>query len=97
RGDEDPMKSLNRGYMFTTAIALAGFFFACFFLLRTEDAPRSYLWFFGCGVVGILASFLFVWITEYYTETRYRPVQQIAKSCETGPATTIISGLAVGL
>jgi len=96
-GDEDPMKSLNRGYMFTTALALAGFFFACFFLLRTADAPRAYLWFFGCGIVGILASFLFVWITEYYTETRYRPVQQIAKACETGPATTIISGLAVGL
>ncbi len=97
RGEEDPMKALNRGYMMTTGVALAGFFFACFFLLRDDAAPNAYLWFFGCGVIGILASFLFVWITEYYTETRYRPVQQIASSCQTGPATTIISGLSVGL
>jgi len=94
---EDPMKSLNRGYYVTTVVALVGFFLACFFLLRSPNAGNSYLWFFGCGVVGILASFLFVWITEYYTETHYRPVKQIADSCETGPATTIISGLAVGL
>lgn len=102
RGDEDPMKALNRGYNFTSAIAIVGFFFACLFLLRPhagiENAPPYiWLWFFGCGLIGIAASFLFVWITEYYTETRYRPVQQIAKACETGPATTIISGLSVGL
>lgn len=98
KGDEDPMKALNRGYMFTTAVAIVGFFFACFFLLRSDLAPgMAYLWFFGCGVIGILSSFLFVWITEYYTETRYRPVQRIADACQTGPATTIISGLAVGL
>ena len=100
KGEEDPMKALNRGYNFTTALAIIGFFFACFFLLRPVadvSVPYSWLWFFGCGLVGIGASFLFVWITEYYTETRYRPVQQIAESCQTGPATTIISGLAVGL
>ena len=56
RGEEDPMKALNRGYMMTTGVALAGFFFACFFLLRDEAAPGAYLWFFGCGVIGILAS-----------------------------------------
>lgn len=97
RGDEDPMKSLNRGYFFTTVGGFIGLFAACFFLLRTPDAPNSYLWYFGCAIVGLGASYLFVWITEYYTETRYKPVQTIAKACETGPATTIISGLAVGL
>lgn len=97
RGDEDPMKSLNRGYMNTTLVALVGFFLACFFLLRAPEAPRAFVWFFGCGVVGIIASYLFVWITQYYTETRYKPVQRIASACQTGPATTIITGLAVGL
>lgn len=98
KGTEDPMKSLNRGYYITTFFAIIFFFLACFLLLRpAEGHSNAYLWFFGCGVIGILTSFVFVWITQYYTEYRYRPVSQIADSCQTGPATTIITGFAVGL
>lgn len=97
KGDEDPMKSLNRGYLVTTVLAIIFFFAACFMLLNHPSGGNAYMWFVGCGIVGIITSYIFVWITQYYTECRYRPVQQIADSCQTGPATTIISGFAVGL
>jgi K(+)-stimulated pyrophosphate-energized sodium pump len=90
--DEDPMASLNRGYYVATGLATVGF------LLATWQMLGDYwFWFFLAGLTGIITSLLFVYITEYYTESRYRPVRSIAESAQTGPATTIITGFAVGL
>ncbi len=88
---EDPMQALNRGYLVTTVLAMAGFYVAVRTMLQDN------LWFFAAGIVGIVTSFLFVWITQYYTEYRYRPVLSIAKASITGPATNIITGFAVAL
>ena len=48
-------------------------------------------------MIGVVVSFLFVFITQYYTDYNYGPVQSIAKSSEMGHATNIITGLSVGL
>jgi K(+)-stimulated pyrophosphate-energized sodium pump len=95
RGNEqrDPMGSLNRGYYITLVLSIVGMYFVTNQMLNEKGA---FMYFFGAGVVGLLTSLAFVYITQYYTSGSWRPVKEIAEAAKTGPATTIISGTAVG-
>jgi K(+)-stimulated pyrophosphate-energized sodium pump len=52
---------------------------------------------FGAAVAGLIAGVIIGQATEYYTSDGYKPTQGIAKQSQTGPATVIIEGMAVGM
>jgi K(+)-stimulated pyrophosphate-energized sodium pump len=94
RGNENPMNALNRGYYTSVAISTICMILTVWAML--SGSPGGWGWLAGSGLVGILASIVIVFVTQYYTEGRYRPVKSIVEASKTGPATNIVTGVSVG-
>jgi Na+/H+-translocating membrane pyrophosphatase len=60
---EDPLNVLKRGYYVSLILAALGLFWICRTFLVVPGCPNAYLYFFGCTIVGVVVSFLFVAIT----------------------------------
>ena len=87
---EHGMKAINRGFFLSAALSAAAVF--AISAVYMKDLRPAWAVLFGL----VLASVIQV-LTQYFTDTKYRPVREIAESTVTGPATTILSGFAVGL
>ena len=64
---------------------------------KTSNAEFTGFGLYICGIVGLVITGLLIWVTEYYTGTKFRPVISVAKSSTTGHGTNVIQGLAVSL
>jgi len=87
---EDLLTTLRRSVWISSALVLL-FSLALFPVLGI-----SY-WYFGAILMGLVAGNGIAYATEYYTSYTDKPTQRIAAAAETGSATTIIQGLAVGM
>ena len=84
------MAALYQGMGVTAALSLVGFYVA-----TTSLGLDMSL--FYCSLIGVAVTIAMIVITEYYTATKYRPVQSVAEASVTGAGTNIIIGLAAGL
>ncbi|EHL09834.1 V-type H(+)-translocating pyrophosphatase [Oribacterium asaccharolyticum ACB7] len=89
-GGENPSKVLKMAsYSSALAVLVFAFGLSQYFFGNFHAALAV--------MAGLVAGLAIGAITEYYTSSAYNPVKDIAKQSETGPATNIISGMAIGM
>ena len=89
-GGDNPSKVLKMAsYSSAVAVLVFAFVLSQYFFSNFHAAFAV--------MAGLVAGLVIGGITEYYTSSSYNPVKEIAKQSETGPATNIISGMAIGM
>jgi K(+)-stimulated pyrophosphate-energized sodium pump len=101
------MKAIHLGYAVSALVSIVGFCVIGFFYLRFPEAAVLPAW-ISLGVpgldmrpvwttlIGILLAISINYLTDYFTAPEKNPVQFVARATQTGHATTIINGIAVG-
>ncbi len=90
QNERNALAPINRGFRLSSVLTIIGAFFVARFYVH----DLKLFWAVLTGVGLSLAASL---ITEYFTSTERSPVREIAESARTGPATTVLSGIAIGL
>lgn len=86
------LKALRRGVYISSIIVAIG----SFFIVKTVIGIENIGIYFSI-LSGLIAGILIGFFTEYYTSDNYNPTKKLADMTKTGPATTIIGGLSLGM
>ncbi|MFM8265511.1 MAG: sodium/proton-translocating pyrophosphatase, partial [Acidimicrobiia bacterium] len=108
-GEMNALKPINRGFLTASIITVIGTLALAVTYIGNpakgsvghdgaEVTMSGIGWrVFGAVLIGLILAQVLSRLTEYFTGTEYGPVEEIAESAETGPATVVLSGTAVGL
>jgi K(+)-stimulated pyrophosphate-energized sodium pump len=96
---KDALHAITRG--FYSAAMMSAVMFGIFTVIYMRDPNINMggvIWQpLACVLIGVLLAIVIEKVTAYFTDTQHPPVKDIAKNTQTGPATTILSGLATGM
>ncbi len=97
--DEHPMAAITRGFIWSAVASAVGFLLVAIFYVGNEHIgdPANHMKLFFATLSGLVLAVAMYKLTEYYTSGEFGPVKSIAKSTQTGSATTILSGFSEGL
>ncbi|GAB2822980.1 sodium-translocating pyrophosphatase [Actinocorallia aurea] len=105
-GDRSGMTAINRGFLVSAVFSAVGVAIAAWLYLpssfgaldggvRAAGDPRLVA--IGAVLIGIVLAAAIQILTGYFTETGRKPVKEVTESARTGPATVVLSGVALGL